>query len=774
MQTALLLVFLLTMLILILNYLNRSNDGFSNPTPTEKHSSFITDRLKQYNTVGVSLITADNAGALGSSTNNLTATTPISSRNNTPLNTADTGIFAISKTCESVVAAVDSVDCGIFDNPAFATNCGICLDIGTNSKGDAIPGGGLVLLAEDKENAMDKNVSNFMPKYVASVGFCPAGKMVSTKEECIKLKKQILCKRNQSFDLPGCSQCYSDGSYSIVDPTSITGHGTLSLIGSGILSIQDGTNTISNQTLSTSPYEYQLQSPEGTRITLNLSPATPASSIYIAGIISGPTFNGEFIKDFKAFVFADGSYGKPRSSGMTTINGSPATKMTPYFGQRTMSLSATVPFSFVDTTSEEASLCNTGPYATLASSASQDPCYIRGTGPGNYNLECLQNLWISNGCTQSGRYPTSQGGPEALALMLKLDGTFRTSNDIANFIYNKAVITSTGQDINGRPVNSDNERNDASLFCTGESIPTPCEGANKANGPLSVDCLNYLWQNRGVNTPSIGATYTGYGTSADRTSNPLYCQATGTYAPVNQNGVANQAIINSFWSKQGGVNAVKAVMSSIYANANAATSTDSRRLPFINQCYGPLSLANRPEPPPPAPTIYTCPTGSSAITNSPIIPRENNLIASNFIFSSNFILTVYVTINAPVSGWGSLLHFTTGSDMGPFGSRALGIWFYNGSTTAMAIHIDHSTSVGWAARENDNRGLPVPFVIGVTSKFEIICNGPQITIKLDGQTTGSFRQTGVRYSGPLSLYASNPWYPPANCSIEKVCYQALQ
>jgi hypothetical protein len=768
MQAALLLVFSLLILIIILNYVYRVNDGFTNPTG-EPQSSFILDRLKQYGNLGVSMITADTVGSLGNSANNLTATTPINSVNDTPLNTEDTGLFAITKTCE----AIQTMDCSAFDDPKFSLNCGLCLDglAAKNSSNAPIPGGGLVLLAEDKQNATDKNKSNFMPSYVATVGFCPAGKLVSTKEECIKLQRQLVCGRNKSFDQPGCAQCYTSGTFSVVDPSTspgiISNYGTLSLIGSGSLIIQEEGFDEVKVTLSTgTTYDHDLRSKEGDKIRLVVTPSSTSSPIFIAGVLSGQTFSGEFSKDLRSIIYTDEVSGRsPRSSGMTTVNDGPATKMSPVYGQKSMSLRATVPFSFVDPNSDEASLCRDGPYSTLPTSASQDPCYKPGSGPGKFSLECLQNIWSSNGCTNNGTaYPSNTS--TASSLMSKRDGSLRSLNDIADFVYNNALITSTGIDKNGRkqlPANW----SAASMFCTGVPISSPCDGPTKATGPLSAECISYLWQNAGANQ-NIGPTYNGYGTSLITDStDPQYCTAKGTLSPTDINGVNKPEVI-AWWQTKGGVDAVKKIMSDTYAAANAQISSDDERMPYIRQCYGELTLADRPLPAPQP--MDDCPASTTSLIKSIFKPKRDNMLNSSFSISPDYTIVMNITPRGVVNEWSSLIHMTTGKDQFEYGSRVLAIFFYPGYVSKLAIHIDHSSSPGWAARETDTKGLDLPLTIGKKSQLVINCNGSKITISVDGTVYGNFTREGLRYRGKVKVYASSPWYPPANCLITSLCY----
>jgi hypothetical protein len=630
MQEALLLVFVITILMLILVYIYTSKEGFFDATSDAAMSqaSLIVDRQKQYGNVGVSLVAAGNSGVIGTTATPLTTTpTPAIATGSTithPLNTEPTGLFAHIQRCE----AIKTMDCSAFDDPAFSLNCGVCLDIGTNSAGASIPGGGLVVLDDDKQIAKQNQVSDFMPSYIPTVGFCPAGKLVTTRDECVKLKKQLECQKNQSFDLPGCSQCYSDGSYSIVDPVAnpgvIAGHGIITIVGNGVLTINEqGFAPVTNITLNAStPYQYSVQGNEGSSVGLLVNPPSssgPVSSsnakaklttpVFIAGFISDATFKGEFEMDLMEITLNDRVTGrKPRASGSVNVKGVQVTKMAPGFGQKTMSLVTTIPFTFVDTTTQEAYLCQNGPFVTKPSSVQvlqSDPCYSKGSGPGNYSLECLQNIWLSNGCTQSGKYYPGDASSASL-LMSNPDGSFRTSNTIANIIYTNALISSTGITPDGKSARLQ-EWSDASVFCTGVAITNPCEGPEKNSGPLSEECITYLWKNMGANN-SLGATYTAPGGTSlfGGTTIPQFCQAGGTLSPVDQNNNSRSDVVE-WWQTKGGVDAVKKIMSNLYIAANAQSSTDEQRMPFFTQCYGPLKLAAQavgppaPPPPPPAP-----------------------------------------------------------------------------------------------------------------------------------------------------------------------------
>jgi hypothetical protein len=174
----------------------------------------------------------------------------------------------------------------------------------------------------------------------------------------------------------------------------------------------------------------------------------------------------------------------------------------------------------------------------------------------------------------------------------------------------------------------------------------------------------------------------------------------------------------------------------------------------------------------PPPRVFTCPTSTVEIS-LPFTPMQDRLLSSTFTTTSDFTLAMYITPLGVVNQLSSLLHMTTGQDQGPFGARALAIFFYPGTLNKLAIHIDHSTQPGWAARLNDQQGLTVPFSIGTTSLLVITCIGSSITISVDGSIVGSFTHNGLRFRGAVRLYGSNPWYPPSNCRINKLCYGSV-
>jgi hypothetical protein len=268
--------------------------------------------------------------------------------------------------------------------------------------------------------------------------------------------------------------------------------------------------------------------------------------------------------------------------------------MAPGFGKDNAVIVVIIPFSFIEQTMEESTRCKDAPFITKQASAEflqSDPCYKKGSGPGKYNLECLQGAWMSNGCTESGKgYPKDDAA--ARKLMTSEDGSFLTINDISDTVYNSALISSTGVDKKGVkwPMK---EQSEASVFCTGNEITSPCDTANKGSGPLTPDCIIYLWNNQGskklwTGKPDpIGPTYYASESVSEFSDGPTArgCQVTGLLSPVDEKGNRKKDVIK-YWQKEGGVNAVKKKMADLHRAANAQMAADDQLAPYFKQCYG--------------------------------------------------------------------------------------------------------------------------------------------------------------------------------------------
>jgi len=631
----------------------------------DMHNSFNFSQQKSFNQVGVSLRAATKGDALGPPGTNTTSLfgsviDTIDDNNNLkqeiinpyPVEGSMSGMFATIDKCESNTRA-KSYDCSIFDDSTNFASCGICLDTGTDSKGkDAT--GGLVLTKDDKKS-MDNNGAkendNIMPDYEPTVGTCPTGKFVATKKQCLRLKAQIECSKNSTFNSPtGCSQCYGDKSFSILNQETsgfgsnlITGYGNLFIYGKGVLAYkQNGTSLPSvysilslsepveisvsgdesdnnvllkfHKYLDRGLYDPEIIYEPGNIISQNnvkyfmieganqpgFSPSRQGDQLwkpftgsstgsFIAGYLSdsGRGIDSYFNMDIYQLVIPDTTARRPPISGSFEIDDSSYTKMTTPYGISKLLLNIKPRFVFIDRGSYESTLCKSSPFITKTASATfldSDPCYKAGKNkPGNYSMECLQKVFLDNGCLDTGKgYPSDTS--MTISLLYK-NNVAQSINQIADVIYNTSILSSTGRDESGQTV-SMTDWSAASEFCTGKKISSPCD-ADPPSGPLSEDCLIYLWDNQGENG-NTGATYFVPPNARSLFNigwKNRFCTRSGTMSPKYNNGTLN-ALAIKYWQTKGGVRAVKQGMNEIWMKANDNVLSESQRLNEMNQCYG--------------------------------------------------------------------------------------------------------------------------------------------------------------------------------------------
>ena len=273
----------------------------------KQHDLFSEKYSKKYSNVGVMLTSAKNEAALGSSTRDIFGSVQDTMDANNkikqsiddpfPAEGGVSGMSLVIKQCEVVKTA----DCSVFDKPAFSKNCGLCLDFGTDSEGKPQIGG-MVLTAKDKEYGKSQQKGNFLAPYAPTVGTCPTGMMVANKAECVRLQNELACKKGGTMDTPaGCSQCFDDGVYHVVDskadPSLVIGTGILMIVGSGTLTwSESGTSNTGTVILSpTKEKPIPLAGAEYSAINLDIvSPPIPrpydSSKVYNVNdlIISSP------------------------------------------------------------------------------------------------------------------------------------------------------------------------------------------------------------------------------------------------------------------------------------------------------------------------------------------------------------------------------------------------------------------------------------------------------------------------------------------------------
>lgn len=753
------LLFFITALIIAFIFFYRGVDGFLGDA-TSLQKAFTEDRRKNYNPLGISLIAAGTEGTLGSSADGIMGT--VGDKTSFPLTEGKTGLFATIAQCE----AVKIPDCSAFDDSKFGVKCGLCLDpAGVNSAKEGT-NGGLVLLAKERNEARKANAGkkDTIPNYTATIGTCPANRLVSNKTECIRLTRELQCQKSGSYDLTECSQCYDDLTYSIVtqDPEVgvITGTGTLMLVGTGKVTFSNPGHDSVSQQLSNTPLIIPVEGPEGTRVTLSVT-GSPGKPPLIAGGVFGVTQSGTFVMDLYRIVLIDTNTGrKPNTTKTQTISHEAAsvtaTGMRPGFGKKQMTLTVVMPFTFVDLASGQAGICPKSPFVTQKASSeflNSDPCYSRGSGPGKFSLECLQSLFLSNSCTDGGKgYPKDSA--TSAALMANKDGSFRTLSDIADVIYNTAVTTSTGLDINGKKL-SILKWSAASEFCTGVTVSSPCDVDPVDTGPLSLDCLTFLWNNAGGADPAK-STYNpiSMASSLFKTPEapaPRFCQQSGTLSPLDPNGNPNTNAI-AYWNALGNLNSVKATMREIHTNANAASLPDNARMPYFIKCYGNATLAPSP-------------ANVAKLIQTTFNPSRGNIVGK-VNTTEDYILSFDFTPHGTRDFWANLIHFTDQWDWGTNARRSPSIWFAPNTVNTFAIHVATDLDVHWAARPD------VQYPLGQKVNFSLKCVGEEITVTI-GASRFSYKASGTRGAGLRTVYGSDHWYPAANCTIENLQYQPL-
>ena len=633
------------------------NEGYEDTISVNNiaHDKFDTKYKKKFNSVGSALVATNNIGVIGEKTKgvfgNLVYTMDESGRpiqeidDPYPLEKGKNDLLLTIDKCEKVT----STECSIFDNPEFSKQCGLCLEIGTNSKNQKAVGG-LVISEKDKNFARDSTRGLAIPDYEPTIGSCPASRFVTTKDECIRVTNQMNCAKNNTLNSPnGCSLCFADGSYSVVDPRGqpdlIQGTGTIYLIGSGRLTFSEsgyGNSTLIK--LTNIPRMIPLAGAEYNTIQMNLDSGPEAkpydnfvtykvgdlviynNNVYemieyigaagytpdatgkgsfskvssfesyipdpqpfVGGYITGDTAGGKFTMDLFRIVIKDNITGRrPRVQKMMLLNGENISMMTPGFNSKNMNLIVRSPFTFIDQYSQEASNCAGSPFVTRPESAKQlgsDPCYKADSEPGNYSMECLQTLFLNNSCTEKGSgYPTTP--TKSGDLLFDKQGNPRSLADISDLIYTNAVIAATGLDSKGKSL-SFRDWSEYSVFCTGQSITSPCDIAARNTGPLTSDCIAYLWDNQGENKKT-GATYglMSFARSMfDTGKKNRFCTRSGILSPRNLDNKDNESAMK-YWKKMGGVDAVKYAMSQLHLDANSDLIPEDNKKDKIVQCYG--------------------------------------------------------------------------------------------------------------------------------------------------------------------------------------------
>lgn len=609
---------ILVILTLILHYSKDYKEGFFD-FPDADHNVYVQNSKDKYNELTTTInlldpavpVTPDSASAfkiaLGGIAANPTSTTfNLSGKTNYGLPTDMPNTFQQAQSCEAA-----GTTCSAFDDPTFAANCGMSFD----KKGISASGkphiGGLFISPSDRQQQMDRanevlstGSAPYDPYkvYQPTLGKSKPGTFALTKDQCIVVKEKVDCAAKQTFNSPNCTQCYTSQNFARVGPETGRIPSVLYLFGSGNVTVSSQNNTIMlpiNTLDATNPTTVGIPADaEGTVFSIVAQQPNNTPLPYIAGYIQGETPRGTFKLDLFSLVESDQvSRAKPKINGSITVNGFRCLTMIPGTGQTYLNLACIIPFSFLSMYDGDALTCDNGPIVTQAASATfleSDPCYGKANKPGAYKLECLQSRWVEMGGTPQGTgYPSNQTAADAI--QKDANGNPLDIDTIVNNLAPKMTSATTGQDANGKNL-SIPDWNTVSMWATGTPINTPCDGPNKDNGPLSQECLSYLYMNQGINS-HIGPTYTlasiSMASMKGQNTPNTYCQPGTSIDPSTPAGL-------KFAQSLGGINAVKQTYDQINRLANDNSQTNTARAQAVNQCYGvsfdPMSAPKTPGP----------------------------------------------------------------------------------------------------------------------------------------------------------------------------------
>ena len=505
----------------------------------------------------------------------------------------------------SAIGCQKSVNtCSAFDDPTFAASCGMSFDR-EGSGSDGKPHiGGLYVAPDDREiqlarakKVRETGIPPYDPYkvYQPSLGIAKPGMFSLTKDHCVVVKEKVDCEAKQTFNSPNCTQCYTSQQFSRVGPETPHLPTILYLQGQGQVLIESPDGSIRLDRVRLEPDKViKVILPADSEgktfiIQLDVDERLPA---YLSGYLEGQTGRGVFKVDMNVMIQTDlVTQAKPKMMGTKKVNGFRALSFVPGTKQKKMRLSCLMPFTFLNMYEPDAITCDNGPVITKASSAvflESDPCFSKANSVGNYTLECLQSRWIAmGGATEGTGYPAT--AEKAKALQRKKTGEPLQLDDIMDQLSNKITAAITGKRENGTQMEVP-EWNDLSMWALGIPIQSPCDGAQKDAGPLSKECLSYLYENRG-SASHIGSTYTmpAGQVASTRGVKEGWQDASAeasTYAYPNAPLDPRTASGLQVGQELGGVDAVKNRYDAISRHANDNTMSNADRALDVKQMYG--------------------------------------------------------------------------------------------------------------------------------------------------------------------------------------------
>ncbi|MCU7554490.1 LamG domain-containing protein [Alteromonas sp. ASW11-19] len=140
---------------------------------------------------------------------------------------------------------------------------------------------------------------------------------------------------------------------------------------------------------------------------------------------------------------------------------------------------------------------------------------------------------------------------------------------------------------------------------------------------------------------------------------------------------------------------------------------------------------------------------------------NNQLLGTINPYTTNaFTVSFHLNITGARSGWSSILHVGNTNFQ-----RWPGFWLTPGNT---GLHSRMSTSSSWNNGFADT--APLPIGPNAWTHVAMIDDGSALKLYLNGSLFQTIDGSGTPYSpsGPINVYAGDPWYNPSLGSIDDI------
>ncbi len=373
--------------------------------------------------------------------------------------------------------------CAAFEDETFRKFCGICTDPNTD-EGAA----GLYISETDRSAQIDRQgrpYKDIRPTF----GTCPRNSFTVDRGRCEQRSAEERCLVQQSRDprvtnllaperqVPAnCAVCAETGEINLF-PRRSTDADTAELLlgGKGQARVTADGRQIAAGDLANGLRVNMKGATEGLLVTMEVT--GDGGQAALSGVLIGPTNNGPYTIDISKLATIDEISGlAPRRQGFINIEGdinNRVFRIVPAASRNSLRIVLRVPMTFVEGRQAARANCSASPVLRTAESIRElgmEVCRNPASAPGNYSVDCLKYLWVTNGCTAAGAgYPRDL--KRAPTLLWDDAAKPRDLRQINDYLKNAAAIAHSGVDADGRPARQ-LERQQAISFCLGTDAPT--------------------------------------------------------------------------------------------------------------------------------------------------------------------------------------------------------------------------------------------------------------------------------------------------------------